>query len=133
MKIDKNFYKNTSFKLGALSIIILVSLLTSSFMFNSQIEKLKKRIDYIYFGNYIPVLKLHTIEDQLNSLIVCMRTHKKCEREPYFNKIKEEWNYYNNSFKNDEERVAKMVFFKNRHKYWVVNSFNTSDSILTLK
>lgn len=34
---------------------------------------------------------------------------------------------------NDEERVAKMVFFKNRHKYWVVNSFNTSDSILTLK
>lgn len=106
MKIDKNFYKNSSFKLGILSIIVLTSLLISSFMFNSQIEKLKKRIDYIYFGNYIPVLKLHTIEDSLNGLIVCMRTFKKCEREPYFSKIKEEWSYYNNSFKNDEERIV---------------------------
>ena len=106
MKIDKNFYKNSSFKLGILSIIVLTSLLISSFMFNSQIEKLKKRIDYIYFGNYIPVLKLHTIEDSLNGLIVCMRTFKKCERETYFSKIKEEWSYYNNSFKNDEERIV---------------------------
>ena len=104
MKLDKDFYKNTSFKLGALSLIILISLLVSSFMFNSQIDKLKKRIDYIYFGNYIPVLKLHTIEEAYEDLITCMRTYKKCDREPFFEKIKKEWNYYDNSYKDIEER-----------------------------
>lgn len=104
MKINKEFYKSTIFKLAILSFIILVSLLISSFMFNSQIDKLKKRIDYIYFGNYIPVLKLHTIEDNFENLITCMRTHKKCNREPFFKEIKKEWNYYDNAFKGDEER-----------------------------
>ena len=100
----KKIVKNTKFKLGALSVIILLSLLTSSFIFNSQIDKLKKRIDYIYFGNYIPVLKLHTIEESYTDLIKCMRTFKKCDRDPFFEKIKKEWNYYNNSYKDIEER-----------------------------
>ncbi|WP_321315727.1 GGDEF domain-containing protein [Halarcobacter sp.] len=102
--MKKEFYKSLSFKLGVLIVIILLSLFTSAFMFNSQIDKLKKRIDYIYFGNYIPVLKLHTLDDLFSDLIVCMKTHKKCNRTPYFKKIKKEWDYYNNSYKADEER-----------------------------
>ncbi len=104
IKINKEFYKNTSFKLGALSLIILLSLLTSSFMFNSQIDKLKKRIDYIYFGNYIPVLKLHTLEESYKDLIKCMRTYKRCDRDPFFEEIKKEWTYYDNAYKDIEER-----------------------------
>ena len=104
MKIKKEFYKNTTFKLAILSVIILLSLLTSSFIFNSQIDKLKNRIDYIYFGNYIPVLKLHTLEEQYVDLITCMRTYKKCERDPFFEKINKEWKYYNKSYKDIEER-----------------------------
>ncbi len=102
--MKKEFYKSLSFKLGVLTVIILLSLFTSAFMFNSQIDKLKKRIDYIYFGNYIPVLKLHTLDDLFSDLIVCMKTHKKCNRTPYFKNIKKEWDYYNNSYKADEER-----------------------------
>ncbi len=106
MKINREFYKSTIFKLAILSFIILTSLLTSSFMFNSQIDKLKKRIDYIYFGNYIPVLKLHTLEDNFENLIICMRTYKKCDRDRFFKVIKKEWDYYDNAFKGDEERIV---------------------------
>lgn len=102
--MKKEFYKSLSFKLIVLSIIILLSLFTSSFMFNSQIDKLKTHIDKIYFGNYVPVLKLHDIEEKYKDLIVCMRTHKKCNRDPFFKKIKKEWNYYNNAYKDIEER-----------------------------
>jgi len=102
--MKKEFYKSVSFKLAVLSFIILTSLFTSSFMFNSQIDKLKKQIDYIYFGNYIPVLKLHSIEENYNDLIKCMRTYKRCNRDPFFNIIKRDWNHYNNSYKDIEER-----------------------------
>ncbi len=75
--MKKEFYKSVSFKLGVLSTIIILSLFISSFMFNSQIDKLKRNIDYIYFGNYVPVLKLYSIEEDYKDLIVCMRTYKK--------------------------------------------------------
>ncbi|WP_157840793.1 hypothetical protein [Halarcobacter anaerophilus] len=74
--MKKEFYKSVGFKLSILTIIILLSLFTSAFMFNSQIDKMKKRIDYIYFGNYIPVLKLHTLDDLYEDLIVCMKKIK---------------------------------------------------------
>ena len=102
--MKKEFYKSVSFKLGVLSVIIIFSLLASSLLFNSQIDKLKDRIDYIYFGNYVPVLKLHNIEENYVDLITCMRTHKKCNRDPFFKKIKKDWEYYNNSYKNLKER-----------------------------
>jgi len=102
--MKKEFYKSVSFKLIVLTAIILLSLFTSAFMFNSQIDNMKKRIDYIYFGNYIPVLKLHTLDDLYNNLIVCMKKYKKCNRDPYFKKIKKEWNYYNNTYKTEDEK-----------------------------
>lgn len=102
--MKKEFYKSVSFKLGILSIIIILSLLASSLLFNSQIDKLKNRIDYIYFGNYVPVLKLHSIEENYVDLITCMKTYKKCNRDPFFDKIGKDWKYYNNSYKNLKER-----------------------------
>lgn len=113
MKIKRDFYKNTSFKLGALTVIIILSLFTSSLMFNSQIDKLKKHIDYIYFGNYVPVLKLYSIEEDYKDLIVCMRTYKKCNRDSYFKKIKKDWTYYNNAYKDEQERAVVNDIDKN--------------------
>jgi len=108
--MKKEFYKSLSFKLIVLSVIIILSLFTSSIMFNSQIDKLKNHIDKIYFGNYVPVLKLHAIEEEYKDLIVCMRTHKICNRDPFFKKIKKEWNYYNNAYKDvDERRVVDTI------------------------
>lgn len=128
MKINKEFYKNTTFKLLILSAIILISLLTSSFMFNAQIDKLKKRIDYIYFGNYIPVLKLHTIEDSYDNLIKCMRKYKICKREPFFEVIKKEWDYYDNSYKSSKEKKIVDIIGID-----VENSLNYKTKILTYK
>lgn len=122
--MKKEFYKSVSFKLAVLSVIIISSLITSSFMFNSQIEKLKNQIDYIYFGNYIPVLKLHSIEENLQNLIKCMRKYKICKRGPFFKTIQEDWNYYNNSYKNESER--KVV--NNIHKH-ILGSLNYKTKI----
>ncbi|RXJ70190.1 GGDEF domain-containing protein [Halarcobacter ebronensis] len=122
--MKKEFYKSVSFKLSVLSVIILLSLLTSAFMFNSQIDKLKKRIDYIYFGNYIPVLKLHTIDDTYNALIECMKKYKKCDRSSYFKKIRSEWKYYNNAYKSDSERMVVNKVDKS-----VMNSLNDEAKI----
>ncbi|WP_174247204.1 GGDEF domain-containing protein [Arcobacter sp. LA11] len=58
----------------------------------------------------MPVLKLHAIEEEYKDLIVCMRTHKKCNRDPYFRKIKKEWTYYNSAYKDiDERKVVEVV------------------------
>ena len=122
--MKKEFYKSVSFKLSVLSVIILLSLLTSAFMFNSQIDKLKKRIDYIYFGNYIPVLKLHTLDETYKGLIECMKKQKRCDRTSYFKKIKTEWEYYNNAYKSDSER--KVVDRVNKS---VLNSLNDTTKL----
>ena len=126
--MKNEFYKSLSFKLAILSVIIIISLLASSILFNSQIDKLKDRIDYIYFGNYVPVLKLHSIEENYDDLITCMRTYKKCNRDPFFKDIKSDWEYYNNSYKNLKER--KIV---NNIDSFVKDSFNYKSKISTYK
>jgi diguanylate cyclase (GGDEF)-like protein len=126
--MKKEFYKSVSFKLAILSVVILLSLFISSFMFNSQIDKLKKHIDYIYFGNYVPVLKLYTIEESFQDLIACMKTHKKCDRKPFFKKIKKEWKYYDNSYKANSERKVVNSINKN-----VMASLNNKSKISTYK
>lgn len=108
--MKKEFFKTLVFKLSVLSVIIILSLFTSSILFNSQIDKLKNHIDKIYFGNYVPVLKLHDIEENYKDLIACMRKYKKCNRDPFFKKIKTEWNYYNNAYKDiDERKVIESI------------------------
>ena len=126
--MKKEFYNSVSFKLAILSTIIIFSLVASSLLFNSQIDKLKERIDYIYFGNYVPVLKLHSIEENYEDLITCMRTYKKCNRDPFFKKIKIDWKYYNNSYKNLKER--KIV---NNINYFVEDSLNYKSKISKYK
>ena len=126
--MKKDFYKSLSFKLGVLGIITIFSLLASSLLFNSQIDKLKDRIDYIYFGNYVPVLKLHSIEENYDDLITCMRTYKKCNRDSFFKNIKTDWEYYNNSYKNLKER--KIV---NNIDVFVQESLSYKSKISTYK
>jgi diguanylate cyclase (GGDEF)-like protein len=126
--MKREFYKSVSFKLAVLSVIILTSLITSSFMFYSQIEKLKNQIDYIYFGNYIPVLKLHNIDDNYQALIKCMRTQKVCDRQAFFDNIKKDWKYYNNAYKSDSER--KVVNEINKD---ILASLNKKEKLSTYK
>jgi len=88
-----------NYKLLALPIIVLVALVYISFMFSSEIEKMKNQIDNIYFGNFIPVHKLHIIKSEYKNLI---------NKPTYITKSKniilENWNYYNSQYKTIQER-----------------------------
>ncbi|MGB5867302.1 MAG: GGDEF domain-containing protein [Arcobacteraceae bacterium] len=94
-----------NYKLFALPIIVLLSLVYISFLFSSEIERLKSKIDNIYFGNFIPVHKLHIIKEEYNKIIL--------DEKNYFNSkelILTNWNYYNNQYKSEQERkVVKKI------------------------
>ena len=86
-----------------LPVIIIAALLLSSFMFYSQINKLKDQIDNIYFGNFIPIHKLHIIKDNYRNLID-LKPEK--EKTKYKNNITKNWEYYFKAYKTNEERIV---------------------------
>ena len=57
------FLKSTTLKLLLLAFTVLITLIVSVFLFNSQIDRLKQQIDSFYFGNLIPIVKLQIITD----------------------------------------------------------------------
>ena len=94
-----------TYKLFMLPIMVLISLVYISFLFSSEIDRLKNKIDNIYFGNFIPVHKLHIIKESYNKIIIDQNVYAK-------NKdiIIKNWNYYNNQYKSDQERkVIKKI------------------------
>lgn len=83
-----------------LPIVIIVSLIFSSFLFFNQIDKLKKQIDNLYFGTFIPVHKLHNIVNLYDKSIYknkIIKSHKK--------QILKDWNYYFRSYKTVKEKI----------------------------
>ena len=99
-----------NYKLLALPIIVLVALVYISFLFSSEIEKLKNQIDNIYFGNFIPVHKLHIIKSEYKNLI-----NKPTEIVKSKNIILENWNYYNSQYKTIQEREVVNKINKQVH------------------
>jgi len=94
-----------NYKLFALPIIVLISLVYISFLFSSEIDRLKKQIDNIYFGNFIPVHKLHIIKEEYKNLINSKDNFVQSK-----NIIIENWNYYNSQYKTIQERdVVKKI------------------------
>ena len=55
-----------------LLVIIILTLVSASLIFNKQIDKLKSQIDVIYFGNFIPLLKLNTVANNYKDIIICL-------------------------------------------------------------
>lgn len=81
-------------------MIIVVSLLISSSIFYTQIDKLRQQIDTIYFGNFISIHKLHNIVEAYNEILLSKK---------YFSVQKkiilENWDYYYTAYKDKEERL----------------------------
>jgi len=86
-----------NYKLFTLPIMVLISLVYISFLFSSEIERLKSKIDNIYFGNFIPVHKLHIIKEAYNKIIINDKAY-------YTSKelILKNWTYYNNQYKSEK-------------------------------
>jgi diguanylate cyclase (GGDEF)-like protein len=94
-----------NYKLFALPIMVLISLVYISFLFSSEIDRLKSKVDNIYFGNFIPVHKLHIIKEEYNKIINTPRSYTKSKEIIITN-----WSYYNNQYKSEQERnVVKKI------------------------
>jgi diguanylate cyclase (GGDEF)-like protein len=86
-------------KLLILPVVIIVSLLFSSFLFFNQIDKLKKQIDGLYFGTFLPIHKLHRVVNVYEQTI-----NKKALTKTNKNIIEKNWNSYYKSYKTKKER-----------------------------
>lgn len=117
--MKSKFFKSISFKLTILVTIIIVTLISASFLFNSQIDKLKKQIDNIYFGNFVPLITLDLVLKNYQTIIQCKKiTNNKCDITAERTVILKNWNSYNNSYKTQKER--KIVDDVNKS---IINSF----------
>jgi diguanylate cyclase (GGDEF)-like protein len=98
--------KSTTAKLLLLVFTVLSTLILSSFLFNSQIDMLKKQIDNIYFGNLIPIVKLQIIADNYKEIVSCRKVKYICDFKNEQENILQEWSYYKNTYKNDDEKIV---------------------------
>jgi diguanylate cyclase (GGDEF)-like protein len=97
--ILKQIKSKTYLKYILFPLIIIASLLISSYIFYSQINKLRQHIDTIYFGNFVSIHKLHNIVEAYDEILLSKK---------YFEVqktiIEENWEYYYNSYKDKEEK-----------------------------
>lgn len=101
-----NFLKSITVRLIILVCTVLATLIYSCFLFNTQIDNLKKQVDNIYFGNLIPIVKLQIILDNYQKIISCKTGKHPCSIQEEEKTITQEWNYYYQAFKNKDERVV---------------------------
>ena len=88
-----------NYKLLAIPIVVLTSLVYISFLFSSEIQRLKYQIDNIYFGNFVPVHKLHMIKEGYKDTIYNYKNYEKNK-----NNIIKNWNFYSKQYKTDKEK-----------------------------
>jgi diguanylate cyclase (GGDEF)-like protein len=101
--------------------MVLISLVYISFLFSSEIDRLKNKIDNIYFGNFIPVHKLHTIKEEYNKIISNPKKYNESK-----NIILNNWSNYNIQYKSEQERKivskidnqVKQSFKKNNEVFY---------------
>jgi diguanylate cyclase (GGDEF)-like protein len=117
--MKNKFFKSLSFKLLLLVTIIIFALISASFLFNSQIDKLKKQIDNIYFGNFVPLITLDLVLKNYQTIIQCKKiTNNKCNIEAEKTVILKNWKNYNKAYKTKQERKIVSDIDK-----FIVNSF----------
>ena len=68
---------NINIKLIILPIVIIVSMIILSFVFSQKIQLLKKEIDLIYFGNFVPNYKLNIIQNDLLRILYTGKINSK--------------------------------------------------------
>lgn len=102
----KKFLSSSIFKFLMLFIVILGSLIISSYIFNEQIRNLKKQVDNIYFGNLVPLLKLEKVSSDYKDIkLILLKDVYKYTIEDKKENIYKNWNYYYNIYKTEGERA----------------------------
>ncbi len=90
-----------NYKLLSIPFLVIVSLFYISFIFSTQISDLKKQVDGIYFGNYIPVKRLHLISENYKNILIYHQDYDYSKQ-----LILENWNQYKEQYKTTKEKIA---------------------------
>ncbi len=107
-------------------IAVIISIIFLSFLFSQKIDILKKQVDNIYFGNFIPVHNLHQIKEKYIEIINTQKLSK--DNQKFIVKY---WDLYNKQYKNNEEKpVVKKI---NDQLYLALKSNKISDYLRSLK
>ncbi len=117
---------NTNIKLIILPIVIIISMIVLSFIFSQKIQLLKKEIDLIYFGNFVPNHKLNLIKKDYLKII-----HSGKITSAEKKNILKNWEYYYNQYKTEEEKaVLKKI---NKQLRYALSKNAKSGFLQTLK
>ncbi|HFU75087.1 MAG TPA: GGDEF domain-containing protein [Arcobacter sp.] len=103
-------------KLLILPFIAIVAMVTLSLIFSQKIDRLKKEVDLIYFGNFVPIDSLHQIKTKY---LKAIDEKKLYDDDKEF--ILNNWNNYFNQYKTKEE-MEKLVLINQQIK----SALNTS-------
>lgn len=103
-----------SIKLSALLVMMLLGFSITGFIAYDNSQRMKKSLDLVYFGSYIQVLKLETIrhtyiENVVGSVVKYKQGMQQTDEtltqlKNALASIREEWNYYKNTYKTEEEK-----------------------------
>ncbi|RLA76029.1 MAG: GGDEF domain-containing protein [Epsilonproteobacteria bacterium] len=91
---------NLNYRLLALPIVVIIAMLGLSFLFSQKIQILKKEVDLIYFGNFVPVHKLHLIQTKIINKIDTNKISSKSKKI-----ISKDWKEYNKQYKTISEKI----------------------------
>ncbi len=127
----RKFLSSSIFKFLMLFIVILGSLMFSSYVFKEQIRNLKKQVDNIYFGNLIPLLKLESIASDYKDIkLILLKDVYKFTIEDKKDEILKNWKYYYNIYKTDGERAIVDQISKDIDKSFESTSIGAVNEML---
>ncbi len=113
-------------KLIILPIVAIIAMTILSFIFSQKIEILKKEIDSIYFGNFVPVHKLHNVKESYIKIIDTNKLAQKSKKN-----ILDNWKYYQNIYKTKNEKL--LITKINQQLVYAFKVNKKSEFIATLK
>ena len=98
------------YKLLILPFIIIFTIIILSQIFSSKIDRLKKEVDLIYFGNYVPIDNLHILKEKYHMAIVNKKLSTGDKKI-----ITQKWNSYYKQYKTKKE-MEKLVLINQQIK-----------------
>jgi len=122
-------YKQINARLLILPIVIILCITMLSYFFSQKIEYLKKEIDLVYFGNYIPVDTLYSIKDNYEQILKKRRVTSRLK-----SSILTKWKQYNSGYQTiEEKKQLKKINYRIYHNFKLRKLRNFKQNIKDIK
>ena len=121
--------KQINIKLIILPIVLILCIVILSFFFSKKIDYLKKEIDLVYFGNYVPVGTLYNIQEQYKTIL----KKRKISNKTKVNILKLWDSYYSSYHSKDEKKILKQINYRIKHNLKIKRLRNFKQNIKDIK